>query len=92
METDSVQLKNAVCTEEYDMSTLGAVFKDIKSQLRVGFSEASVVSCPRICNMVAHCLAAHGAKLEAGTCETWLGQFPDFVNDRVAGYLFSTGI
>ena len=74
------------------MSTLGAVFKDIKFQLRVRFSEASVVSCPRVCNIVAHCLVAHGAKMEAGTCETWLGQFPDFVNDVVARKLSSTGI
>ncbi|VAH43129.1 unnamed protein product [Triticum turgidum subsp. durum] len=89
LETDSVQLKNAVRTEEYDMSTLGAVFKDIKFQLHVGFSGVSIVSCPRSCNVVAHSLAAYGAKLEAGISDIWLGQFPDFVNDAVAGDLSS---
>ena len=89
MKTNFVQLKTAVSNEDYDLSALGAIFKDIKFQLHVGFSGVSIVSCPRSCNVVAHSLAAYGAKLEAGISEIWLGQFPDFVNDAVAGDLSS---
>ncbi|KAM3405038.1 hypothetical protein ACQJBY_007869 [Aegilops geniculata] len=89
VETDSVQLKIAVSNEDYDLSALGAIFKDIKFQLRVGFNDVTGVSCPQTCNLVAHCLAAYGAKLEVGKCEIWLGQYPDLVNDDVAGDLSS---
>ena len=89
METDSVQLQSAVNNEDYDLSTLGAIFKDIKFKLRVSFNHVTVVSCPRTCNVVAHCLAAYGTKLGAGISEIWLDECPDFVNDAVAGNLSS---
>ena len=46
LETDSVQLRKAVSTEEYDLSALGPIFREIKYQLHVGFSDACVVNCP----------------------------------------------
>ena len=89
IETDCVQLKNATTTEDFDLSALGAIFKDIKLQLRVGFADVCVVSCPRTCNRVAHMLAAYGANLGASLCEIWLGHVPNFVEDAVAGDLSS---
>lgn len=74
---------------DFDLSALGAIFKDIKVQLRVGFADVCVVSCPRTCNGVAHLLAAYGANLGASLCEIWLGQVPNFVEDAVAGDLSS---
>lgn len=67
LETDSAQLKTAVTTEDCDLAVLGAIFRDIKFQLCVGFTDVCVVSCPRACNSVAHCLAKYGANLGAGT-------------------------
>lgn len=89
IETDSIQLKNATTTEDFDLSALGAIFRDIKVQLHVGFNDVCVVSCPRTCNVVAHMLAAYGAKLGASLHEIWLGQHPDFVKD-VAGDVSSS--
>lgn len=86
-ETDSTQLRRAVSTEEYDLSALGAIFREIKFQLHVGFSDVCVVNCSRTCNRVAHRLAAFGATLNSGACITWLGQFPEFVQNLVAGDL-----
>lgn len=80
---------HVICTEEYDLSALGSIFREIKYQLHVGFSDASVVSCPRACNLVAHSLAAFGARLNSNECVTWLGHLPEFVMNSVAGDLSS---
>ena len=61
------------------MSTLGAVFQEIKFHLNVAFDDVNVSVCPRSCNAAAHSLAAHGVRLGDGKCETWLGHFPEFV-------------
>lgn len=84
-ETDSVVLKQAISTEDYDMSMLGAIFREIKCLLRIGFKDVQVVSCPRSCNSVAYSLVAHGVLMEAGHYESWLGQFLEFVKDAVDG-------
>ena len=67
------------------MSTLGAVFQEIKFHLNVAFDDVNVSVCPRSCNVVAHSLAAHGVRLGDGEYETWLGHFPEFVVNSVAG-------
>lgn len=87
LKTDSVQLKKVICSEEYDLSALGTMFKEIKYQLHVGFSEACVVNCPRAYNLVAHRLAAFSASLNFDECVTWLGHLPEFVLNFVAGDL-----
>lgn len=92
LETDSVSLKQGVSSEAYDLSALGAVFREIKFQLRACVSNVCIKHCPRSCNQAAHILAAHGTTLDMGTCEIWLGQFPNFVSDAVAGDLSSSVI
>lgn len=42
VETGFMQLKTVVNNEDYDLSALGAIFKDIKFQLRAGFSETQL--------------------------------------------------
>lgn len=44
--TDSVALKQAVNSEDYDLSSLGAMFREIKFHLRLGFHDVTVVNCP----------------------------------------------
>ncbi|KAM3278168.1 hypothetical protein ACQJBY_045811 [Aegilops geniculata] len=92
LETDSLLLKQAVTSNIYDLSHLGAIFRDIKCQLRVGLSHVYVKQCSRECNHAAHSLAAHGTTMSRSTCEIWLDQFPPFVLDCVAGDYSSTAI
>ena len=92
VETDSLTLKQAVTSDAYDFSQLGDDFRDIKFQFRVGFMNVCVQHCPRMCNQAAHALAAHGTIMSIDTCEIWLGQFPSFVSDYVAGDLSSQAI
>lgn len=87
VETDSIMQKQAVTSDAYDLSQLGVVFRDIKFQFRVGFMNVCVEHCPRMCNQ-----AAHGTVMNVGTYEIWLGQFPIFVSDCVAGDLSSQAI
>ncbi|KAI4995782.1 hypothetical protein ZWY2020_037870 [Hordeum vulgare] len=78
-EIDSMVLKQAISSEEYDLSTLGAVFQEIKFHLNVAFDYISISVCLRSCNVAAHSLAAHGVRLGNDQCKTWLGYFREFV-------------
>ena len=69
-ETDSMVLKQAATSEEYDKSTLGSLFQEIKFQLNVAFDVAKLNVCLRICNNAAHSLTAYGHGLGSGRCET----------------------
>ncbi|KAI4995779.1 hypothetical protein ZWY2020_037867 [Hordeum vulgare] len=88
-ETDSIILKQATSSEEYDLSTLGIVFQKIKFHLNMAFDYISISVCPRSCNVATHSLTAHGVRLGDGQYETWLGYFPEFVVNCVAGDLVS---
>lgn len=79
----------SLVTDEYDLSALGTLFKEVKFLMRVGLSDVSVVHCKRECNLAAHTLAAQGVCMGAGYSENWLGQFPKFVSDSVAGDMSS---
>ncbi|VAI20629.1 hypothetical protein VPH35_084764 [Triticum aestivum] len=92
LETDSLLLKQALTSNIYDLSHLGAIFRDIKCQHRVGLSHVSVKHCSRKCNHVAYTLAAHSTTMSRSTWEIWLDQFPPFVSDCVAGDFSSTAI
>lgn len=43
-ETDSVVLKQAVSSEDHDLSSLGAIFREIKFHLQLGFNNVKVVN------------------------------------------------
>nr|XP_045088296.1 uncharacterized protein LOC123496932 [Aegilops tauschii subsp. strangulata] len=92
IETDSLLLKQAVMSNTYDLSQLGAIFRDIKYQFRVGLSDVSVKHCNRKCNHAAHTLAAHGTTMSRSTWEIWFDKFPSFVSDCVAGDSASTAL
>lgn len=59
-ETDSMMLKQAITSTEYDLSKLGSLFQDVKFQMRVGLIVVSFEHCNRECNRAAHILAMHG--------------------------------
>lgn len=88
-EIDCLVLMQTLLSDEYDLSTLGTLFKEVKFLLHVGLSDVSIIHCKRECNVAAHTLAAQGVCMEAGCSENWLGQFPKFVSDAVAGDMSS---
>jgi hypothetical protein len=60
LETDSTVLKLAVSTEDYNLASLGALFQEIKFQLKIAFDVVKLYACSRSCNMAAHNLASYG--------------------------------
>ncbi|KAI4990277.1 hypothetical protein ZWY2020_038640 [Hordeum vulgare] len=59
-ETDCLVLQQAINSETLDRSSLGAVFRELKYLLELGFIKWNVPHCPRVCNVPAHELAALG--------------------------------
>ncbi|VAH35038.1 hypothetical protein VPH35_022734 [Triticum aestivum] len=47
-ETDSMMLKQAITSTEYDLSKLGSLFQDVKFQMRVGLIVVSFEHCNRV--------------------------------------------
>ena len=85
LETDASILKQVMMSESYDESSLGALFRDIRSMVRLSFQCCKIEHCPRSCNILAHSLAAFGTRMEAGNYHIWLAPFPPDVNDLIAG-------
>lgn len=66
-ETDCLGLAQAINTTVLDRSALGALFRETRFLLQMGFSEWSVIHCPRACNKPAHEMAA------IGKCNSYMG-------------------
>ena len=66
LETDSTVLKQALISDAYDDSVLGALFKEMKMFLRYSFQSYKISVCPRTCNTLAHNFAAIGFSLKEG--------------------------
>ncbi|KAM0833754.1 hypothetical protein ACQ4PT_064088 [Festuca glaucescens] len=58
--TDCQTLQKALTSPDYDMSELGALFREAKFILRTEFIDFHVAYVPRACNKPAHALAALG--------------------------------
>ena len=85
LEPDAVALKQAITSDLYDYSSLGVLFKEIRAVLQSAFQSCKVETCPRACNISAHCLAAHGVCMERKSYQIWLDPFPSHVKKLVAG-------
>lgn len=57
---DVTTLKQAITTSDYNYSSLGVFFREIKAILSVAFDNVIVNVCPRSCNIVAHELVVGG--------------------------------
>jgi hypothetical protein len=53
-------LQFAVSSIEYDLSEMGALFREAKFQLSTEFIDYKIVYVPRTCNKPTHALAALG--------------------------------
>lgn len=59
-EIDCFGLVSAISTTVLDQSNLGAIFRETRFLLHIGFIEWSIVHCPRTCTIPAHELASLG--------------------------------
>jgi hypothetical protein len=83
--TDCQVLKQTVTSTNYDAAPLGALFREIKSRLRLCFIDFSIVYESRECNKPAHVLAAIGAAEPIGYHNVWLDDFPIDVTRAMYG-------
>lgn len=72
LETDALLLKEALEEEGINFSSLGVVIDRLKAFICSQFMEYKIEHCPRLCNQVAHALAAKG---------TLMAGVPDCVSD-----------
>jgi hypothetical protein len=84
LETDCLNLKNALHSDEWDAAPKGMLIREIKIFLRSSFNTAIPMFAPRTCNAIAHRLAQFGVELENVSSVCWLEDFPAFVTDLVA--------
>jgi hypothetical protein len=61
LETDSSTLARALQSTDYDLAPEGFLFRDIRSFIQLNFIDVTVVHVSRVCNKVAHLIAAYGA-------------------------------
>jgi hypothetical protein len=83
-ETDSMMLKMAIGGADYSLAPTGGLVHEIKAIAAASFPLFSVSFCPRICNRVAHELAAHGCACPPGSELVWDG-VPSGLETLVAG-------
>jgi hypothetical protein len=86
IESDAVNLVNAVQTTKHDLAPEGVIYRDIKSFVNLNFESVSFVYSPRVCNKVAHALAALGASGQEA-CRLWTDVLPNDVMVLVASDL-----
>jgi hypothetical protein len=79
METDSMVLKKAITSSDYDLAMLGVLFREMKAILCVGVENFRISVVSRSCNVVAHELVARGALSGDGDREVLIGHLPHFV-------------
>jgi ribonuclease HI len=92
LEMDATELKKAVTTQDYDLSQIGPLFKEIKSLLGLAYDDVKLLVCKRTCNNVAHVLANQGAMLEDSNQNVWIAELPHFVTELCAGELASLSV
>jgi ribonuclease HI len=83
LETDSLILKSSFEDGGIDLSSVGTIVDRMKVFVRSNFAEFKVLYCPRICNQVAHTLAAKGADMAGQPALVTDGLVP-CVSDLVA--------
>jgi hypothetical protein len=88
VETDSLMLKMAMESNSFELAATGGIVFEIKDLLRSLFVSSTVSFCPRLCNCVAHALAAQGCNSPQNSVSHWDGIPPgveDIVTSDIAG-------
>jgi hypothetical protein len=66
IETDAPLVKAALVSNDYRLSEVGGIITEMKLLLATDFSSFNISICNRICNGVAHPLAALGCNFPSG--------------------------
>ena len=69
----------------FDLSPMGACYREAKAMLALGFIEYRIIFQPRECNKPAHVLAGLGASGNHGLEHVWLDVVPDIVSSAMSG-------
>lgn len=84
IETDSVQLREALSSLSRDLSVGGGLFKDLRNLLYDSFVYSDIYNIPRTCNEVAHELAATSMTWDPGQYQVWTEPLPECVSSLLA--------
>jgi hypothetical protein len=79
LENDAQNLVRALKDGSFDRTPEGVIYRDIRSFSSLNFLSASFSFCPRLCNKLAHDVAACGVRLQE-TRSLWLESLPIVVN------------
>jgi len=80
IESDSLMVKQAATSDAYRLSAFGGLIWELKDLLAMYFSNVVVYHTPRVCNKVAHELAAMGSSLDLGV---------DLIMDEIPACMFT---
>ncbi|OEL37772.1 hypothetical protein BAE44_0001209 [Dichanthelium oligosanthes] len=86
LETDALQVKQAVGDMGFHLAVLRSLIHELKEMLHDEFISSSIEHVPRDCNQVVHGLAVLGASCSAGSNFIMMGA-PDCILDVVASNL-----
>jgi hypothetical protein len=76
-------LVRAMQSTDFDLAPEGIIYKDIRSFVRLNFISVEFSFCPRVCNKVAHAIAALGA-CQPEPMLLWSESIPNSVCNLVA--------
>ena len=71
IETDASLVKAALASNDYRLSEVGGIITEMKLLLATDFSSCNISICNRVCNGVAHSLAALGCNFPSGQTAIW---------------------
>jgi hypothetical protein len=74
-----------VKNDKYDLSLLGALFREAKVQMALAFIEFQTLYKPRDCNKQARVLAGVGASGSLGLFHVWVDDISVLVNSVMYG-------
>jgi hypothetical protein len=80
-----VGLVQGVKNDKYDLSLLGALFREAKVQMALAFIEFQTLYKPRDCNKQARVLAGVGASGSLGLFHVWVDDISVLVNSVMYG-------
>ncbi|KAK1628050.1 hypothetical protein QYE76_002365 [Lolium multiflorum] len=85
-ESDSLTLVQALNTSSHELSAIGVILREARSNCIAAFDSFDFIFCPRKCNRIAHTLAQYGLRAE-DECVGWADVAPPIVSDLVASEL-----
>jgi hypothetical protein len=83
VETDSTNLASAICSNSFDQSPKGIIFREARDLLALHFVLFDIYVVPRACSKCAHELAHSGLARDLDAPSIWSDPLPSFVTNLV---------